>query len=66
MIGMTISGIFRDELAPFCALAHNFADAITGRTVPLPAGTDGLRAIEVGEACYRSSLSGQRVDLPLP
>jgi predicted dehydrogenase len=55
----------RDLLAPFRALAQNFADAIEGRAAPTPDGLDGLRAVEVIDACYRSSRSGQRIDLPL-
>ena len=55
----------RDVLAPFRALAQNFADAIEGRAVPTPDGLDGLRAVEVINACYRSSRSGRRIDLPL-
>lgn len=55
----------RDLLAPFRALADNFADAIAGRAEPFPSGEDGVRAIEVIEACYRSARAGARVDLPL-
>jgi predicted dehydrogenase len=55
----------RDLLAPFHALAQNFADAIAGRAAPSPDGRDGLRAIEVIEACYRSARSGAAVKLPL-
>ena len=55
----------RDLLAPFRALAQNFADAIEGRAVPSPNGLDGLRAVEVIDACYRSSRSGRHIDLPL-
>ena len=56
----------RDLLAPFRALAQNFADAVSGRAAPMPTGADGLRAIEVIEACYRSSRSGKHVEFPLP
>jgi predicted dehydrogenase len=55
----------RDLLAPFRALAQNFADAVAGRAVPSPNGADGLRAVEVIDACYQSSRSGARVTLPL-
>ncbi len=55
----------RDLLAPFRALAQNFADAIDGRAAPSPDGRDGLRAIEVVEGCYRSSREGQAVEFPL-
>jgi len=55
----------RDLLAPLRALAQNFADAVEGRAVPTPDGLDGLRAVEVIDACYRSSRSGRHVDLPL-
>ncbi len=54
-----------DLLAPFRALAHNFAEAIGGRAAPYPDGADGLRAVEVIDACYRSARSGARVELPL-
>jgi predicted dehydrogenase len=55
----------RDLLAPFRELAANFAGAIQGKTTPSPDGSDGLRAIEAVEACYRSSRSGKRITLPL-
>lgn len=55
----------RDFLAPFRALARNFADAIAGRAPASPAGPDGARAIELIDACYRSARSGARVMLPL-
>jgi UDP-N-acetylglucosamine 3-dehydrogenase len=55
----------RDLLAPFRALAQNFADAVAGRAAASPNGADGLRAVEVIDACYRSSRSGARVTLPL-
>ncbi|MGH7863472.1 MAG: Gfo/Idh/MocA family protein [Candidatus Binataceae bacterium] len=54
-----------DLLAPFRALAANFIAAISGREKPHPTGADGMRAIELIEACYRSSQSGARVNLPL-
>ncbi|MDO8433896.1 MAG: Gfo/Idh/MocA family oxidoreductase [Candidatus Binatus sp.] len=54
-----------DLLAPFRELAANFVAAIEGRATPFPDGTDGLRAIETVEACYRSARSGQRIKLPL-
>lgn len=55
----------RDLLAPSRALAANFVDAINGCATPSPDGTDGMRAIEAIEACYRSSQSGARIKLPL-
>ncbi len=55
----------RDLLAPFRAIAQNFVAAIEGNAAPNPDGRDGLRAIEVVEACYRSSRSGKPVDFPL-
>lgn len=55
----------RDPLAPFRSLARNFADAIAGRAAPHPDGIDGLRAVEVIDACYRSSQIGASVKLPL-
>ncbi len=54
----------RDLLAPFRALAHNFAEAIAGRAAPYPDGADGLRAVEAIDACYRSARIGARVELP--
>lgn len=54
----------RDLLAPFRALAHNFAEAIAGRAAPCPDGANGLRAVEVIDACYRSARMGARVELP--
>jgi len=55
----------RDLLAPFRELAANFVGAIQGRVKPSPDGSDGLRAVEAVEACYRSSRSGNRIKLPL-
>lgn len=55
----------RDLLAPFRALAQNFIAAIEGGTPPAPTGLDGLRAVEVIDACYRSSRTGARIALPL-
>ncbi len=55
----------RDFLAPSRALAANFVGAIQGRERPSPDGTDGLRAVEAIEACYRSSRTGSRIKLPL-
>ncbi len=54
-----------DFLAPSRALAVNFVGAIQGREHPSSDGTDGLRAVEAIEACYRSSRSGSRIKLPL-
>ncbi|HYL58495.1 MAG TPA: Gfo/Idh/MocA family oxidoreductase [Candidatus Acidoferrales bacterium] len=55
----------RDLLAPFRELAANFIGAIQGKVTASPDGTDGLRAIEAVEACYRSSRTGNRIALPL-
>jgi UDP-N-acetyl-2-amino-2-deoxyglucuronate dehydrogenase len=55
----------RDLLAPFRELAQNFAEAVEGRAAANPSGADGMRAIELIDACYRSSRSGARVTLPL-
>jgi predicted dehydrogenase len=55
----------RDMLAPFRALIADFIAAIRGRAMPLPDGTEGARAIELIEACYRSARTGARVSLPL-
>jgi predicted dehydrogenase len=54
-----------DLLAPFRALAQNFIAALRGAAVPMPSGIDGLGAIEVIDACYRSSKKGARIALPL-
>jgi UDP-N-acetyl-2-amino-2-deoxyglucuronate dehydrogenase len=55
----------RDLLAPFRALARNFVAAVAGRAPASPNGADGMRAVELVDACYRSSRSGVRVTLPL-
>ncbi len=55
----------RDLLAPFRDLAANFIGAVQGRVKPSPDGSDGLRAVEAVEACYRSSRTGSRIKLPL-
>jgi UDP-N-acetylglucosamine 3-dehydrogenase len=54
----------RDLLAPFRALAQNFAGAIAGRAAPFPDAADGLRAVAAIEACYRSARTGARVTIP--
>jgi len=55
----------RDLLAPFRSLGSNFVAAIRGHAEASPTGTDGMRAIELVEACYRSSDTGARITLPL-
>ena len=62
-----ITGRFdaHDLLAPFRALAQNFIAAIASGAPPTPTGLDGLRAVEVIDACYRSSRTGARIALPL-
>ena len=55
----------RDPLAPSRELAATFVGAIQGRVKPSPDGSDGLRAVEAVEACYRSSRTGSRIRLPL-
>jgi UDP-N-acetylglucosamine 3-dehydrogenase len=55
----------RDLLAPFRSLAQNFIASIKGEAAPMPSGVDGLGAIEVIDACYRSSKTGARIALPL-
>ena len=55
----------RDLLAPFRDLAANFIGAVQGHVKPSPDGSDGLRAVEAVEACYRSSRTGSRIKLPL-
>jgi predicted dehydrogenase len=44
-----------DLLAPFRAIAHNFVAAVAGLAAASPSGEDGLRAIELIDAAYRSS-----------
>ena len=55
----------RDLLAPSRELARTFVAAIEGRAEPTPSGEDGLKAIEMVEACYRSSQTGSTIKLPL-
>ncbi len=52
-----------DWLAPSRELAKGFVSAVEGREAPMPDGIDGLRAVEMIEACYRSSQSGAAVAL---
>ena len=73
--GSPVAGFERDEImkafdprdwtAPSRELARTFADAIAGRRAPTPSGEDGLRALEIVEAAYRSSHSAGAVKLPL-
>jgi UDP-N-acetylglucosamine 3-dehydrogenase len=55
----------RDWLAASRDLANSFVAAIEGKTPANPSGEDGMRAIEIIEACYRSSRSGSAIKLPL-
>jgi predicted dehydrogenase len=55
----------RDWLAPSRELARTFVAAIEDGAAGSPSGEDGLRAIEVVEACYRSSQTGSTIKLPL-
>jgi UDP-N-acetylglucosamine 3-dehydrogenase len=55
----------RDWLAASRDLARAFVAAIDGIAAASPSGEDGLRAIEIIEACYRSSRSGAILKLPL-
>jgi predicted dehydrogenase len=55
----------RDWLAASRDLAHAFVAAIEGRAVANPSGEDGMRALEIIEACYRSSRGGATIKLPL-
>jgi predicted dehydrogenase len=55
----------RDLHAPGRALVANFVAAADGEAAPSPDGIDGMRALEVIQACYRSSQEGKRVYLPL-
>jgi len=43
----------------------NFIDAILGRAQPLSTGDDGLRVVEVIEAAYQSSRTGEIISLSL-
>jgi UDP-N-acetylglucosamine 3-dehydrogenase len=54
-----------DWLAPSRDLARTFVAAIERKTPANPSGEDGMRAIEIIEACYRSSRSGATIRLPL-
>jgi UDP-N-acetylglucosamine 3-dehydrogenase len=54
----------RDFIAPSRDLARTFANAIAGECAPTPSGEDGLRAIEIVEAAYRSSQSGSAIKRP--
>lgn len=51
------------SLEPFELQFRDFAEAIAQRRKPLVAGEEGLQAIEVVDAIYRSCRSGERVAL---
>ncbi len=55
----------RDWLAASRDLAHTFVAAIEGKAPANPNAEDGMRAIEIIDACYRSSRSGASIKLPL-
>jgi predicted dehydrogenase len=55
----------RDPFAANRALASNFIAAIQNNVLPFPDGTDGMRAVEIIEACYRSARIGRPITLPL-
>lgn len=73
--GSPIAGYQRDEIlkrfdprdwsAASRDLAQAFAAAIDGAGAGSPSGEDGLRAIEIVEACYRSAQTGSAIQLPL-
>jgi UDP-N-acetylglucosamine 3-dehydrogenase len=55
----------RDWLAASRSLAQTFVAAIEGKAAANPSGEDGMRAIEIIEACYRSARTGSAIELPL-
>ena len=73
--GSPVPGYERDEimkrfdphdwLAASRELARTFVAAIESGAQSSPSGEDGLRAIEIVEACYRSSQTGSTIRLPL-
>jgi predicted dehydrogenase len=54
-----------EAVTPMDALLATFFEAIRGRADPVPSGIDGMKAVELIEACYRSARSGTEVALPL-
>ena len=46
------------------AMVNEFITAVAQRRSPLVTGTDGLRAVEIVDAAYRSVASGQPISLP--
>jgi UDP-N-acetyl-2-amino-2-deoxyglucuronate dehydrogenase len=73
--GSPVAGFERDEimkrfdqqdwLAASRDLARTFVAAIEGKAAGNPSGEDGMRAIEIIEACYRSARSGSSIKLPI-
>ena len=55
----------RDWIAASRDLARAFVAAIESNASASPNGDDGMRAIEIIEACYRSAHSGSTIKLPL-
>lgn len=51
------------SLEPFERQFRDFANAIEGKSKPLVGGEEGLWALEIVEAAYHSSRSGERVTL---
>jgi predicted dehydrogenase len=51
--------------SPDMALVRDFVEAVAERREPSVTGVDGLRAVEVTEAAYRSAATGKRVALKL-
>ena len=73
--GSAVAGFERDEImktfdardwtAASRELAHTFAGAIANSAAASPSGEDGMRALEIIEACYRSARGGAAIKLPL-
>jgi predicted dehydrogenase len=56
----------KDEaMTPTDALLATFLETICGSAEPAPSGVDGMKAVELIEACYRSARCGMEVVLPL-
>lgn len=53
------------RLQSFSAQTQAFIDSIAGQTSPPVTGRDGRAAVELCEACLRSTRTGQAIALPL-
>ncbi len=61
----TVQENFGPQEEPYPEMLANFADAILHGTPLIAPGVEGVRALELTDAAYRSAWRGEKVSLPL-